>query len=64
MSMKQSQTAVTQDNILLTDDNKPSNYEIGITLFAKVCTLYNTICIHIKSKTSNIYDNKLFIHVF
>lgn len=57
--------AVTQDNILLTDDNKPSNCEFGIngiTLFAKVCTLCYKICVHIK--TSNICNKKLFNFMF
>lgn len=52
---------MTQDSVLLSDDNKTSNFEIGINdikLFAKVCTLCNTIYASIK--TSNICNNKLF----
>ncbi|KAE9541874.1 hypothetical protein AGLY_003865 [Aphis glycines] len=47
--------AVTQDSVLLSDDNKTSNFEIGINdikLFAKACTLCNTIYASIK--TSNV----------
>lgn len=57
---------MTQDSVLLGDDNKTSNFEIGIndiTLFAKVCTLCNTIYAH-NIKTSNICNNKLFNFMF